>query len=68
MNAADVSGTRLGGSNMIPEPAVAIKREVLQLIDLQIATLGQESVVSGFFPTSRFPGALQKTPRAIRRA
>ena len=28
---------------MIPEPAVAIKQEVLQLIDLQIATLRQDS-------------------------
>jgi hypothetical protein len=28
---------------MITEPAYAIKREVLQLIDLQIATLRQES-------------------------
>jgi hypothetical protein len=35
---------------MIPEPASAIKREVLQLIDLQIATLRQESSLD-FFPT-----------------
>jgi hypothetical protein len=28
---------------MIPEPGSAIKREVLQLIDLQIATLYQDS-------------------------
>jgi hypothetical protein len=28
---------------MIPEPASTIKREVLQLIDLQIATFRQES-------------------------
>jgi hypothetical protein len=28
---------------MIPEPGSAIKREVLQLIDLQIATLRQDS-------------------------
>ena len=33
---------------MITEPASAIKREVLQLIDLQIATLRQQSSPDSF--------------------
>jgi len=36
----------LGNFNMVTEPASAIKREVLQLIDLQIATLQQQSTLN----------------------
>ena len=50
---------------MIMDPASAIKREVCQLIDLQIETLRQES--PGLFPASRLQGARRKNPNALRR-
>jgi len=45
--------------NMIMEPAFAIKREVVQLIDLQIATLRQRSS-----PTAG-PHAMRKDSHSV---
>lgn len=56
---------RIEEFNMIPEPASAIKREVLQLIDLQVATLRQESSLDSS-QLQKIYGLAKETPEALR--